>query len=201
VNAYGGLPFRALPRATAGVMLRDASFDESRGDPFDPTSVALAFALDGDHGIFMPLVVDLAASTLHWLDAYSRGQFAYNNVASSKRSIGRICPAMISYFASGTRPSMLELGRYHAAARCHRVVLRGATHRLFIRGDRESPLQFLHRLRCGPEDQLLGNAPVFADPVLAILLRGDLSIPEHSSIYALFRQRLLPTLAAADLLA
>jgi hypothetical protein len=197
VNAYNGLPFRALPRATAGVMLRD----DAVGDTFDPTAVALAFALDGAHGIFMPLVVDLEASRLHWLDAYSEGQLAHNNVATSQRSIGRICPAMISYFASGTRPSMLELGRYHAAARCRRVITRGAQTRCFERGDGESALAFLQRLRGGAADRVLEGVPALSAPTFAMLLHGDLELPDASAIYALFRQQLVPTMAAADLLA
>jgi Prokaryotic RING finger family 4 len=203
VNAFSGLPFSALERATAGVMLRD---DPAAGDTFDPRTVALAFALAGNHGVFMPLLVDLETSRLHWLDAYSRGQFAFNNVANSARSVGRICPAMLSYFASGTRPSMLDLARYHAAARCRRVLLRGPTEtRAFVRSPDESPLAFLTRLRTGAPDSTLPNSDLesslSADPTFAILLRGDLSLPEHSAIYALFRQRLLPTLSASDLLA
>jgi hypothetical protein len=213
VNAYSGLPFSALERATAGVMLLD---DPKAGAHFDPRTVALAFALAGANGIFMPLVVDLETSRLHWLDAYSRGQFEHNNVATSQRSIGRICPAMIDYFASGTRPTMLDLGRYHAAARSRRVLVRtagpgdqpGATH-VFLRRDDEPALAFLERLRGGEPDQRLPAGELGVDPtthlgeapIFAMLLRGDLALPAGSSSYALFRQQLIPTMAAPDLLA
>lgn len=205
VNAYSGLPFSALERATAGVMLLD---DPRAGEVFDPRTVNLAFALDGANGIFMPLLVDLETSRLHWLDAYSPGNFAFNNVASSSRSIGRICPALLSYFASGTRPSVLDLARTHAAARCRRVLVRTATAlETFVRAPDESPLAFLARLRGGPADAsaplpssadleaLLGNAPVFS-----ILHTGDLTLPAASPTYALFRRQLTPTLSASDLL-
>ncbi len=214
VNAYSGLPFRDLARATAGVMLRD---DLKSGEVFDPRTVSLAFALDGANGVFMPLVVDLQTSRLHWLDAYSRGQLQHNNVATSKQSIGRICPAMLAYFASGTRPSMLDLARYHAAARCRRVLLRqGDTVRAFVRKPDESAAQLLARLRSAPAPDAAANSPAAHDerfaaadlpaqlgasPVFAALLRGDLALPEGSASYALFRQQLTPTLAAADLLA
>lgn len=203
VNAYSGLPFRSLARATAGVMLRDSD----QGAVFDPRTVELAFALSGEHGIYMPLVVDLETSTLHWLDVYSEGQLAFNNVASSQGDIARVCPAMISYFATGTRPSMLELGRLHAAARCQRVVLRGrsAPHRLFVRKQDEPARAFLHRLRTGVADDRLGEgalpAAIGTAPVLALLHQGDVALPEGSASYALFRRKLIPTLAAADLLA
>ncbi len=153
----------------------------------------------------MPLVVDLETSRLHWLDAYSRGQLAQNNVATSRRSIGRICPAMLSYFASGARANMLDLARYHAAARCRRVVIRGATHAgVFVRRPDEVPLAFLGRLRAGTADAEVPLAEIErhlgASPVLAVVLRGDLALPERSASYALFRLQLAPTLAAADLL-
>jgi Prokaryotic RING finger family 4 len=202
VNAYSGLPFRELARATAGVMLRD---DLTAGEAFDARTASLAFALDGANGVFMPLLVDLETSRLHWLDAYAKGQFQHNNVASSSLSIGRICPAMLSYFASGTRPSMLELARYHAAARCRRVFVRGQdSAAAFVRRPDETAHAFLERLRHGPADETLPLASVESRldsaPVFAALLRGDLALPEGSSSYALFRQQLIPTLAAADLL-
>lgn len=200
VNAYSGLPFRALARATAGVMLLD---DLAAGPVFDARTVSLAFALDGDNGVFMPLIVDLETSRLHWLDAYSRGQFAHNNVATSRRSIGRIGPAMLSYFASGARANMLDLARYHAAARCRRVVLRGQDHAgIFVRRSDETALDFLARLGAGTSDAQvpLAELDLGAAPVLAVLLRGDLALPEDSASYALFRLHATPTLAAADLL-
>lgn len=141
-----------------------------------------------------------------WLDAYSRGDFAYNNVATSRGSIGRICPAMISYFASGTRPTMLDLARYHAAARCRRVLVRGETGAgSFVRRSDETAVGFLERIRAGTADAQVALAELERHlgpaPVLAALLRGDLALPDGSASYALFRAQLAPTLAAADLLA
>ncbi len=208
VNAYAGLPFRELARATAGVMLRD----DNHGLHFDPRTVELAFALDGTNGVFMPVVVDLATSQLHWLDAYAKGEFDMNNVASSQRALATICPAMLGYFASGTRPTMLQLAMYHAAARAARVVRRsavaGEADAVFVRRVDEAVIDFLHRLRSGEADELLlaaGEAvpptSLVPSPVLAILHDGNIALPEGSSIYALFRRQLVPTLAAADLLA
>jgi hypothetical protein len=211
VNSYAGLPFRELARATAGVMLRDDVY----GSHFDPRTVELAFALDGANGVFMPVVVDLLTSQLHWLDAYAKGAFEMNNVASSTRALATICPAMLGYFASGTRPTMLQLAEYHAAARADRVVRRsavaGEAEAVFVRRVDEAAIDFLHRLRGGQADERL---PVAFDgagelmlpalptaPVLAILHDGNIAPPEGSSIYALFRRQLVPTLAAADLLA
>ncbi|MBP9088813.1 MAG: hypothetical protein KBG15_22000, partial [Kofleriaceae bacterium] len=202
VNAYAGLPFRDLERATAGVMLRD----DNHGLHFDPRTVELAFALDGANGVFMPVVVDLATSQLHWLDAYAKGEFAMNNVASSTRALATICPAMLGYFASGTRPTMLQLAQYHAAARADRVVRRSAVagepDAVFVRRVDEAAIDFLQRLRDGKADDVPQvEMAATASPVLAILHDGNMTLPVGSAIYALFRRQLVPTLAAADLLA
>ena len=37
-------------------------------------------------------------------------------------------------------------------------------------------------------------------PILAMLYKGDVDLPSGSASYALFRERVTPTLAAADLL-
>lgn len=211
VTAYRGLPFRALERGAAGVMLREGT----AGEVFDPRAVELAFALGGEHGVFLPLLVDLETSTLHWLDVYSPGELAFNNVANAQRDLARISPAMLAYFASGTRPSMLELGRLHAAARCRRVLVRqpGGEVDTFVRGADETAEQLLARLRAGQADRVdridradraLAAEPLTAQlgeaPVLALLAQGDLSLPAGSSIYAVLRRRVVPTLHAADLL-
>lgn len=207
VTAYRGLPFAALERATAGVMLRD----DLGGAAFDPRTVELAFSLTGDNGVFMPLVVDLQTSRLHWLDAYSKGAPAMNNVANAQRSLATICPTMIRYFATRTRPSMLQLAEYHAAARATRVIRRsstpGAADRVFIRRSDETTDAFWQRLRTGIDDGVVsatGAAPrstnVGSAPVLAILHHGDIELPPNSAAYALFRRRTVANLAAADLL-
>ena len=81
----------------------------------------------------MPLVLDLRERVLHWLDVQSKGQFEMNNVETSKAAIERICPELMAYFASGVRPSMYDLALLHAAARCDRVIVRGAGVKCFAR--------------------------------------------------------------------
>jgi hypothetical protein len=194
VNAYAGLPFDQLDRALAGLMLRD----DVGGWQFDPRTVELAFELRGSNGTFVPLVFDLVAGRLHWLDAYARGGVELNNVANASHDIRRLCPDLIAYFASGVRPSMLDLARLHAAARCRRVLVRdGAAIRAVVRGPDESASGFLARIGGGEPAALpAGDAPVFA-----ALLRGDLELPAGSTTYALFRERVTAPLAASDLLA
>jgi hypothetical protein len=203
VNAYSGLPFRHLERATAGVMLRD-SLD---GQTFDPRTVNLAFALDGDNGVYMPLVVDLKTGTLHWLDCYALGQIEHNNVATSNRSVGHIVPAMLGYFASGTRPNMRELALLHAAARASKVTLRAdqtadpQLARTFHRADGESAVHFLDRIRNNAGAVVANEPPHLEQPTFIAGINGSsLELCEGSMVYAVFRQRVTASVGAADLL-
>ena len=197
VNAYAGLSFSQLERGFAGLMVRE----DLRGAVFDPRTVQLRFNLQGDNGVFMPLVFDLQDSRMFWLDAYSTGQFAFNNVETSNAAIQRICPETMAYFGHGVRPSMFQLGALHAAARTDRVYVRdGGGAFVYERRPREGDHTFYQRLRTGDADVLVETLPAFAQPILAVLLRGDLSLPEGSRAYALYREQLTGTLAASDLL-
>jgi hypothetical protein len=202
VNAYGGEPFSRLERGFAGLMLRD----DTGGHHFDPRTVELKFALQGDHGIYTPLCLDLETNTMHWLDVYSKGELAMNNVANSNKSITRVCPETIDYFQSRIRIDMRTLGLLHAAARCSRVFVReDAGAFVYARGADESSAGFLARMLTGEGAVLRDELPddvlaVDGTPILALLHRGDLEIPAGSSVYALFREQLSPNLAAADLI-
>lgn len=196
VNNYGGMPFSLLERCFAGMMIRS----DPGGRHFDPRMVELKFSLDGENGIFLPLVLDVAEGRLHWLDVQSKGQFEMNNVETSKAAIAKICPELMTYFASGVRPSIYDLALLHAASRCDRVTLRGSDTRHFQRSPGEDIGAFHKRLAAGKSLEP-GKLPILDEsPALAILFRGDLELPEGSSIYTVFRERLIPTLAASDLL-
>jgi hypothetical protein len=198
VNAFAGMPFSLLERAYAGLMLRD----DVQGQHFDPRTVQLKFALQGENGIFLPLVIDLADNTLHWLDVYSKGAFEFNNVESSKAAIAKLCPEMMTYFASGVRTSMYELALLHASARGRRVTVRGPSPRVFVRGPDEDAAAFHTRLQRGVGSKSVEAVAPAGDgePVFAALYRGDTVLPPGSASYALFREQVNPTLSASDLL-
>jgi len=202
VNAYSGMPFSQLERAFAGVMLRD----DAGGAHFDPRTVELKFDLQGENGIYLPLVLDLEASTLHWVDTYSQGEIAWNTAKRSTAAVRRICPETIAYFGSGVRATMEGLAILHAAARADRVIFRAeraeAPATVIERAPGEDARAFLGRLRSRD-----GATPIPAldpsslrGPLLAVLHRGDIELPEKSACYALFRERSPVTLAASDLL-
>lgn len=200
VSNYAGLSFAQLERGFAGLMLRD----DVKGKHFDPRAVELKFSLAGESGVCLPFVFDLAAGTLHWLDVYAKGELECNDVASSQTDITTICPELIAYFEGGSRPSLGDLARLHAAARAGRVWRRGAggAASLFVRGPDEGVAAFYARLARHDADEPLARMPRFVGaPVFAALYRGDVELPAESAVYALFRERTTPTLAASDLLA
>lgn len=198
VTNYAGMPFSLLERVYAGLMIRA----DLGGQHFDPRTVELKFKIDGENGVFMPVVIDLEAGLLHWLDVQAEGMLEMNNVEKSRSAIAKICPALIQYFAGGLRPTMYDLGLLHAAARCRRVTLRGSEGaRVFERRADEDAVAFHHRLLQGAGD---GDAAQSAEcgpaPILAVLCRGDAAPPQGSECYALFRDRAETTIAASDLL-
>ncbi len=60
---------------------------------------------------------------------------------------------------------------------------------------------FHERLVRGEADEPRARPPrADGPPLLALLHRGNIDLPEGSPAYALFRERVSPTLAASDLL-
>lgn len=194
VNNYAGLPFSLLERGFAGLMLRD----DAGGLHFDPRTVELKFDLQGENGVYMPLVLDLREGVLHWLDVYAQGQLVFNNVATSRRAITNICPTLIEYFASGIRPSMYELSLLHAASRANVVLVRGKTVQRFRRREGEDVVAFHARLARGEG----GEAATLSLPpgrTLAALYRGDVALPDDAERYVLFPGQITATISASDL--
>jgi hypothetical protein len=202
INAYAGLPFSGLERGFAGLMLRD----DPGGSHFDPRTVAWRFTLQGQNGVFMPMVFDLQENLVHWLDVQAKGQFEMNNVETSRKAIAQICPQLISYFRSGTRPSMWDLGLLHAAARSREVTIqhRGRSLAHFVRMDTETAAEFHRRLTeltAGLTPGASGTVGIKPSaPVLAILYRGECDLPPGSVAYTLFRERIINPITASDLL-
>jgi hypothetical protein len=195
VNNYSGMPFSLLERGFAGLMLRD----DVGGLHFDPRTVELRFDLQGENGVYMPLVLDLRQGVLHWLDVYAQGQLVFNNVASSRRAITNICPTLMQYFASGVRPTMYELALLHAASRSRTVLVRGKTVQRFRRREGEAVATFHARLARGEG----GEGTTFSigeGRTLAALYRGDVELPDGAERYVLFPGQVTATMSASDLI-
>lgn len=196
VNNYAGLPFSQLERGFAGLMLRS----EAMGAYFDPRTVELKFDLQGENGIYVPLVFDLERGILHWLDVYSAGELAFNTAATSRRAVARICPTLIDYFASGCRPSLYELALLHAASRSRRVYVRDGVLRCFEREPDEAAASFLARLLVDQGGTTVAAPPPGGRESFAALYRGDLDLSPDTQRYVLFPERLFGTLSASDLI-
>ncbi|XKM06232.1 hypothetical protein HF313_24525 [Massilia atriviolacea] len=198
LNNYSGMAFENLEHAFAGLMLRD----EVQGEHFDPRTVALRFDLAGANGVFLPMVFDLRDDRLHWLDLYTSGEFAFNNVATSNADIAAVCPAMIAYFASGIRMSMYHLALLHGAARAQRVIVRDEAGgmRALSRHAGEDNAGFLGRLRRFAPDDADSAPALGAAPLFAALLDADIALPANSIVYALRSGATAPTIAASDLI-
>lgn len=194
VNNYAGMAFGELERAFAGLMLRD----DVDGAHFDPRTVLHRFDLQGDNGVYLPLVFDLEDDRLFWLDVYARGHLEMNNVATSNMAVTKLASDSIAYFGSGARLSMLQLGLLHGAARAQRVVVRerDGTLTAHDRGT-DDAAAFLLRLR---SQEGAAAAALGTTAVLALLLEGDLELPAGSAVWALLPGTTASTLAAADLL-
>jgi hypothetical protein len=114
----------------------------------------------------------------------------------------KIAPMLIDYFASGVRPSMYDLALLHAAARCNQVFVRHATgFGQYVRRPSESAVDF-HRRMIGEQPDEPRSRPPRAEgpPLFAALVHGDLALPEGSEVFTLTRERVVPTLAASDLI-
>lgn len=197
VTNFHGLPYAKLSRAFAGVMFRNDPF----GRHFDPRTMPIQFVLAGENGVVLPMVVDLVTRELHWLDLQQKGRRAFNSLHSSDENIRRLGSEILPYFAE--RPSLGELAALHAAARARRVFVRrrDGTISQYLRRPDEAAESFFSRLALDKPDEQRSRLPRGDGPAkLAILLRGDLELPEGSAIYALFRENLTPTLSASDLL-
>ncbi|MCB1216315.1 hypothetical protein KDL44_02920 [bacterium] len=196
INSYAGLPFTELERAFAGFMLRNDEF----GSHFDPRTVVSRFSLDGSNGMFMPLLLDLTRMRMLWMDTYSRGQLAFNNVANSNKAITAICPAFQEYYGSGLRCSVRDLMLIRAAA-ARRVILRGSSIRVIDRHAGEAPAEFLQRLIAEEGARTVAELePELQGNILATLLHGDLELPAGSSSYSLYPGSLAANVSLADLI-
>lgn len=199
VNNYMGMPFDQLGRAFAGLMIRNSA----EGPHFDPRTVTLKFTVSGANGVFLPLAIDLQEQRLHWIDVQDAGRLAMNNVASSKMAIGKLCPALIAYFESDTRPSMYDLAILHAASRANTVAIRSLDSRdggfeVFNRRTGEDAMSLLGRMKRGQSDARLEELSGDGSPAMAFLHRGDVALPDGSNIYALFPERCRSTTSASD---
>ncbi|MFI1530700.1 MXAN_6230/SCO0854 family RING domain-containing protein [Streptomyces griseus] len=183
VYSYNDVPFDALDEAFAGLMVRDEA--GSTGNVFDPRQVEQKFDLAGQAKASVPMVVDVEARTMRWLDVaqgVTGTNHAVNRYAEGLALLGR---GLTGLFTSGARVGLGELAAWHAAARASAVIVRHSdgSHSAYRRGADETVTEFSGRLGTPATDE--ETELDITEATLAFLLRGDIPLPKHSEVFAL----------------
>ncbi|MDQ0939845.1 MXAN_6230/SCO0854 family RING domain-containing protein [Streptomyces sp. V1I1] len=207
VYSYNNVPFGDLAEAFAGLMLRDQP--GNRGPVFDPRSVEQRFDLTGSSRACVPLLIDVQARTMRWLDVVKGVTGTHHAVWRHADALATLAHRLTDLFASGSRVGLGELAVWQAAARAATVVVRhtDGSRSVYRRRDGEDVADFAARIGSPDTDAHAGEGDdgdgPSAGPRLAYLLRGDLELPDGSEVFALYplsqdaaRVRLL---AAADM--
>src|SRR5204862_5236930 len=85
VFSYNAIPFDKLVHGFAGLMHAPAG-----GSPFDARTVAQRFDLRGRSVITVPLVIDLKARRLRWLDVHVSDRGAFHQVGGYRAALSHI---------------------------------------------------------------------------------------------------------------
>ena len=158
------------------------------GDAFDPRAATPRFALRGRSLLTVPLVIDLEALRLRWLDVHIAGPSALRRVGGYRAALAHLGRDFADLAASGARPTLWDLAAIHAIGRANIVYVREPTGSIaaFRRRDKEQALARLARLHAGTDpDALLDELPPANAPTWFALLRDDLVLPAGSAGYVL----------------
>ena len=192
VFSYNDVPFELMTDAFAGVMVRSAEAAKE-GTHFDVRTVEQRFDLAGEARIAVPMLVDLAAGRLCWIDMNLGASGYGHNVRGYAAKLAHLGRSLLAYYAAGRRTTMWQLATWHAAARATSVaVRRDSAVDVYTRGTDEAVSDFASRLReAARSDASLSTMPPLGSgrggqPVLAALTVGDVDLPAGSSAYALF---------------
>ncbi len=216
IFSFNNVAFDDMAEAFAGLMIRD---DPSAGEVFDPRTVEQRFDLAGRAKASLPLMIDLEAGVMRWLDVVQGVTGTHHAVHLHQDKMALVARAMDGLFGSGARISLGELARWHAAARAATVAVRGCDGSTahFVRGESETVADFARRLDAGTADRIDAaragenrvdedrGDPAGADGVpadLGFVYRGDCAMADGAQVYALHPANLaadrVDLLAAAD---
>lgn len=204
VFSYDSVPFERLTHGFAGF-----TPSPHNGEPFDPRAVAQRFDLQGSSAITVPLVIDLAARRMRWLDVHITGRAALHQVGGYRAALAHIARDFADLAATGARPTLWDVAAIHAVARANIVYVRERSGAIAVyrRRDKEQALGRLARLHAGDDpDGVLDELPPANAPTWFALLRDDIALPAGSSGYVLDPRTLregpdgVDRLSAAELL-
>jgi len=183
VFSYDAIAFDQLTCGFAGLMIRPRD-----GDPFDPRAVAQRFDLHGKSVITVPLVIDLEARRLRWLDVHIAGPSALAQVGGYRAALAHIGRDFADLASTGARPTLWDVAMIHAVARANIVYVRERSGAIaaYRRRDTEQALARLARLHAGDDpDAMLDVLPPANAPTWFALLRDDIALPAGSAGYVL----------------
>ncbi|MBK6697201.1 MAG: hypothetical protein IPG50_34180 [Myxococcales bacterium] len=206
VLSYNAVPFDGMPEAFAGVLS-----PAPEGRHFDPKAVAQRFDLQGPAEVLVPIVLDLEARSVRWLDINLTPKAGtYRTVYQNAKTLGLLAGAVVAHFRLGVRPTLWDVATLHAAARTRSVDVRrrpGMSERVlrFRREGDESIEQFHRRLTRLEGAVSADDVSPCAEASFAALLKDDIPMARGSTAYVLDRRVLTAEdatlLAASDLTA
>ncbi|MEU9984251.1 MXAN_6230/SCO0854 family RING domain-containing protein [Streptomyces sp. NPDC050856] len=184
VYSYNNVPFGELGEAFAGFMLREEP--GAVGPVFDPRAVEQRFDLTGRSRACVPLLVDVEAGRMRWLDVVKGVTGTEHAVWRHAHALATLAHRLTELFTSGARVSLGELAVWQAAARARTVVVRRADggRDVYRRRDGEAVPSFAARIG-SPDTDAAGHGQS-AEPQLAHVLRGDLVLREGSEVFAVY---------------
>ncbi|MFB7271565.1 MXAN_6230/SCO0854 family RING domain-containing protein [Streptomyces sp. NPDC056244] len=189
VLSYNNVPFTELGEAFAGFMVRDEP--PGHGEIFDPRTVEQRFDLTGTSRACVPLLLDVRARTMRWLDVVQSVSGTDHAVHRHVDKVALLGRSLNDLFASGARVGLGELAVWQAAARAGTVVVRhtDGSASTYRRREGEGILAFAARIGSPDQDPMdvhgqdRGLDPAGAE--LAFLVRGDIALAGGSQVYAL----------------
>lgn len=201
IFSFNDVAFDELPDAFAGFLEHHGP----EGEIFDPRKVAQRFELRGETKIAIPMLVDVRARRLWWIDVTVPPSTRSHNIESYRSRLEALSQGLVAHFEAGTRPTMWELCCLHAAARAATVEVRDrAAVARFRRRPSETLASFYRRLLDKSDND--GSSARFSEgpqPALFAGLRDDAPLPDGSQAYALRFDALsaarVARLAASDL--
>ena len=171
-----------------------------------PDTVDHRFDLRIASAISVPLVIDLAARRLRWIDIRVPDHGALHQAGGYRAALAHLGRDFADLASTGGRPTLWDIAAIHAIARANVVYVRerAGTIAVYRRRDHEQALGRLARIHAGDDpDGQLDEIPPANAPTWYALMRDDLSLPDGSTGYALERRAAgepVERLSAGDLI-
>ncbi|MCP3136313.1 MXAN_6230/SCO0854 family RING domain-containing protein [Pyxidicoccus xibeiensis] len=183
VFSFNNVSFDRMEDAFAGFMVRDGN----AGRHFDAATVEQRFDLQGKARISVPLVIDLVARQLRWVDVKVPSEQRFHDVERESATLAHFGQDTLAYFGTGARPTLWELACLHAAARTRTVHVRRRDGRVAVltRAPDEDTGQFLRRLRRLEDARDVARLELGRAPTFFAGLSDDAALPDGSEGYAL----------------